>query len=694
MESAQYHHSLLHFKQLAADVVVAWVCCHATLLLCHCIRLTVHSHAHPQEQMSKIWKTEKHMHPTRLHPETYVRPELALNTKDIKGASTAPPRFTILARDTNPMQPQYQLPTHRAEEAPQPRFLRDSIGVSDIEGAAKQPFQRSREGFTTLGADDIDGACVGWKPYYKAHFNTPEGERDPIDVSDINTSSLKYFQTRSPYPDGDVEGSKARPRTRQREGNYIDMSLKNTDIKGATTRRTVETVCDPWAGKIDRRHCKTPTLNTADIVGAQAKRSVPSLDMPAVARRHAAAVSHTDQRRDAQMGATGTFTALSADGATVRILSSRLKGWDKDSSGKVTAPEFIASVRASGLDIDSGEMQSLKSGLADRVGLVDYRPFMQSLAATASRIENQKQQQQHLQARPPSSRQVTWVARSSPSTSRPQSAPGAGTAAAGYERTQESSAQKAADPPTVADSPAQQETVDVSKDALASEPAVQQGPHFASVADIVAKAGEMAEQRKARSQSARTLSFKEAHTRERGPKYWFSNSGITRETHAINTAWKASCDPTMLGQNKGLETAAQQGLLIGDSKGGLEASPRQSTSRPGTAGSDRLASGKWTSATSSIRPARDRPGTATMRAGSLDKAKSRPSTARAAPRSLTNGADYAMSFGAREVMPHKQITKAPTPVHRPAPRPTVYTSGARRDRELIKQDMATVRSLA
>ena len=645
------------------------------------------------------------MHPTRLHPETYVRPELALNTKDIKGASAAEPKFTTLARDTNPLQPQYQLPTHRAEEPPQPRFVRDSMGVSDIEGAAKVPFQQTRGGFTTLDAADIEGTYVGWKPYYKAHFNTPEGERDPIGVSDINTSSLKYFPTRNPYPDGDVEGSKPRPWTRHREGDYLDMSLKNSDITGATTKRTVETVCDPWAGKIDRRHIKTATMDIADISGAHAKRTAPSLDVPAVARKHAAAVSHTDQRRDAQMEATGTLTALSADGGTIRTLSSRLKVWDKDRSGKVTGPEFIAAVRSSGLDIDSRDMQSLKSGLVDRAGLVDYRPFMQTLAAAASRIEKQKQQggqQQLLQSRPPPSRPgSSWVARSSPSTSRPQSAPGAGAASGRAERASaEAPAEKAASadpPPPVADSPAQETTAVSIKDTLASEPAVQQGPHFASLADIVAKAGEMAEQRKARAQSARTLSFKDAHTRERGPKYWFSKSGITHETHAINTAWKASFDPTMLDQNKGLDTAAQQALLLGDSKGGMGASPRQTTSmsRPGTAGSARLASGKWTSAaSSSIRPARDRPGTATMRSGSLDKAKSRPSTARAAPRTLTTGSDYAMSFAAREVMPHKQITKAPTPFHRPPLRSTIYTSGARRDREIIKQDMATVRSLA
>jgi hypothetical protein len=50
--------------------------------------------------MSKIWSTERYMYPTQLHPKETVRPELALSTVDIPGATPSPDAFRSHARGT------------------------------------------------------------------------------------------------------------------------------------------------------------------------------------------------------------------------------------------------------------------------------------------------------------------------------------------------------------------------------------------------------------------------------------------------------------------------------------------------------------------------------------------------------------------------------------------------------------------
>lgn len=611
----------------------------------------------PQEHMSKIWRGEKYMHPTRLHPETTNRPELCLNTKDVPGASPANARFSDLERGTNPLQPQYVLPGHSERPQPPdaPRFIRDSFDVSDIQGTSSSTFQSSREGFTTLHADDIDGAYVGWKPYYRAHFNTAAGQRDHIGVSDINTTSRIVFPTRNPYPDGDVEGSKPRPLTRGRgEGEMLDVSLRTDDIQGARTRKTKDNINDPWVGKLNRRRFKETNF-IDDIDGARAV----SAEAAGVSARHAAIASATRHLKACASGAVSAMTRISADKDTLRALNDTLLRFDREKCGKVSAFEFSSAVESAGLGVCPDTVAGLRSGLADTAGLVDYRPLLKALSSNATKGLPPRPSFET----PPMSRPVSGSgSTSSQSSRRPCSAPsrhGSCRGSPGSPRRQTDAAGGSASPSQAWGVAAPEEKSAVAFSSPGPPPAKGQddGPQSASVADIVARAGQLAAQRKQRAQSARAVSYKKAHTEDGKPKYWFGSMGATADTTALNKSWRMSVDKTMLDQSRGLADAAA--MLPGD--GGPAGKPHRAASakisRAATATPDFRHEG--------LAP-RPRPFSAMM--------------------SLAGS-------GSSGHAAHKTIRMAPTATFRPSPKATHYTGGAKREAEILREDIATVRNL-
>jgi hypothetical protein len=334
--------------------------------------------------MSKIWSTERYMFPTQLHPKETVRPELALSTVDIPGATPSPDAFRSHARGTNPLHPTYDLPGHSLDWVPQAepdRFVRDSIDVGDIEGARSKRHVRNRPGFTTLGAEDIEGAAPGYKPFFRRHVGTVEGQRDGISCADINAkSSPRVAAPRSPYPDGDVEGSKPRALTQGRsDGEYVDMSLKSTDISGAVPWRQPGNLNDPFTPKFERRQFRA-TNNTADIVGTSPTSYVSRLPVSA----HAALVAKSEEQREQATAAAVVTGAIITDATTLRALKGKLEKCETDGSGKVSSQEFVAAVRGSGLGVAGEELRQLRDGMADETGLMDYRPFISALYAKAS----------------------------------------------------------------------------------------------------------------------------------------------------------------------------------------------------------------------------------------------------------------------------------------------------------------------
>ena len=615
--------------------------------------------------MSKIWPSESYMHPTKSIPETTNRPDLILNTRDIKGAVTTMPAAFTQSRGTNPLEPRYAVPGH--SEPPSkpgggPRFVRDSIDISDIEGTAPFRPQITREGFTTLGAEDIEGASVGWKPYYRAHFNTANGQRDHINVGDINTESRRRFATREPYPDGDVEGSKPRPAVRERlDGTMLNLSLRCDDIRGAQTYKTKETINDPWAGKIQRRD-PAPVAPTTGPAGA-ALAATGSTFGTHVATRHKAAVAREDQRREKAAYAVGAMKGISADITTVQSLRTTLARYDRDGSGKVTGPEFRAAVASSRLPAREREVLSgLEGGLTDTAELVNYKPLVTALTANATK-----------------GGKAAGIARPVSTVAAQENSSRAGSAGAGPDGllTPRSRPQSAPCIPasartrrSLSGTRPQQTTARPAKVAFGGnstaspEPTARrlEGPHEMSIAQVVARAGEHAEQRQQRAQSARRASFKQAMTEDGKPKYWFGKMGATPATSQINAAWRASSDPTMLGMNQGLTTAA----------GEVVKETTVAPNRPRTA-----------AATGS------RPGTASRQQGTMHTGRAgqhRPQTA-------SSGRGGVQSFKAQAAMRSKDVRMLPTPTYRPPPNAARYTSGRSRDAEFLRQDIATVRNL-
>jgi len=117
----------------------------------------------------------------------YNKPCRNLDVSDIEGARPRPKR-SIGVRLTNPLEPEYLLPSYSTNTHKPPKFVRDSISVADIQGA--QPcltFEAQMKTRDHMDYSDI-GKCVGgWKIRNLA--KKPTRTRN-LNVSDINSDYL------------------------------------------------------------------------------------------------------------------------------------------------------------------------------------------------------------------------------------------------------------------------------------------------------------------------------------------------------------------------------------------------------------------------------------------------------------------------------------------------------------------------
>lgn len=75
-------------------------------------------------------------------------------------------KMLTTGRHVNPLQPSYSLPNFSMPDSDVPKFLRDSMSVSDIDGAqtAKKKITMVRD---ALNTSDIIGAQASWKPRHR-----------------------------------------------------------------------------------------------------------------------------------------------------------------------------------------------------------------------------------------------------------------------------------------------------------------------------------------------------------------------------------------------------------------------------------------------------------------------------------------------------------------------------------------------
>lgn len=172
--------------------------------------------------------------PRKTHQRSV--PSNTLSVSDIDGASVKiKDKFLQTKRHVDPLQPNYQLPSYTLSRPPEPKFLKDSMNVDDIEGtkpAVKSVFQPR----DTLNVDDIEGSKAGWKPRHRI-LET----RDIMATGDAKKIKFQDRTTRisnSLSPSYSLHGIEIKdsPRSRPRKlkGQIKDSHLlKTSDIEGA-----------------------------------------------------------------------------------------------------------------------------------------------------------------------------------------------------------------------------------------------------------------------------------------------------------------------------------------------------------------------------------------------------------------------------------------------------------------------------
>lgn len=103
--------------------------------------------------------------PKRAHQRSV--PLDALRVDDIDGASVLiKDKFLHTKRHEDPLQPNYKLPSCKVEPPPQTKFIKDSMGVDDIDGT-RSTIKKVYSSRDTLRTSDIEGSSAGWKPRHR-----------------------------------------------------------------------------------------------------------------------------------------------------------------------------------------------------------------------------------------------------------------------------------------------------------------------------------------------------------------------------------------------------------------------------------------------------------------------------------------------------------------------------------------------
>jgi len=93
--------------------------------------------------------------------------DLSLFIDDIDGTRhSIKDRMMRTKRHVNPLVPEYDLPSYVPSDIPEPKFVRDTLSIRDIDGA----FPKSARTFAqkdTMRTDDIVGAQACFRPAYR-----------------------------------------------------------------------------------------------------------------------------------------------------------------------------------------------------------------------------------------------------------------------------------------------------------------------------------------------------------------------------------------------------------------------------------------------------------------------------------------------------------------------------------------------
>jgi len=172
------------------------------------------------------------------------KPETNLYNKDIEFSSPKCVKFNG-TRGTNPLVPSYNLPHVEMRPITPPKFIKDQMMVTDIDGA--QPRKHKHIGFATRASnkiDDIEGTKAKMRhsprarsPGFNAYDYSDITKKDFVTRRSVNPLSPMYKardENNNLVDIGPVEGSLpcALPKERT-DQNFFGTSLKTLDILGA-----------------------------------------------------------------------------------------------------------------------------------------------------------------------------------------------------------------------------------------------------------------------------------------------------------------------------------------------------------------------------------------------------------------------------------------------------------------------------
>ncbi|OHT11403.1 hypothetical protein TRFO_19130 [Tritrichomonas foetus] len=181
---------------------------------------------------------------TSTHPmvDPHKKATDIMSVDDIEGAKPKVQRALPHSnRMTNPLNPQYDLPSFKEEPIPVPHFIRDNINVDDIPGTHSKSYKTDKPPRDIMRVDDIQGT----QPR-KRILNLSGCNRDTLNVKDINNDGI-FRSTRVTDPLNPVY-------------LYDGQKIEATDFGRALPNRH----------EVSGRNFK---LNTQDIDGAQADSS-------------------------------------------------------------------------------------------------------------------------------------------------------------------------------------------------------------------------------------------------------------------------------------------------------------------------------------------------------------------------------------------------------------------------------------
>ena len=176
--------------------------------------------------------------------EPLNKPYYNLRNDDVEGSKPFVTKFVTNRKATNPLAPEYVLPSYEAIEPLEQKFIRDSICIDDIRGARPKKLHKlHKTERRTNYIEDISGSRAKKEYCRKEILN-------PLDCKDIN--EFRIFKTNrvtnplmpiydvqdddnQPIKIGQIQGSKSRIRHPENVNKETSLSLKINDIDGCKT---------------------------------------------------------------------------------------------------------------------------------------------------------------------------------------------------------------------------------------------------------------------------------------------------------------------------------------------------------------------------------------------------------------------------------------------------------------------------